>query len=98
MGTAGIALALAVVGGLSVASKRFLPIASTGSTSLRVVSRTSLSPRHAVYLVQAGDRVLVVGTGPQGPPALLGELDDDELALNRAPVAAGNETGRGVLA
>jgi flagellar protein FliO/FliZ len=39
-----------------------------------VVGRTSLSPRHTVYLLKAGDRVLIVGTGPQGSPTLLGEM------------------------
>jgi hypothetical protein len=87
LGTAGVALALAVVGGLSVASRRFAPAAQPGAPGLRVVGRTSLSPRHAVYLVRAGDRVLVLGTGPQGPPSLLGELDDEP--------AAGAGPGRG---
>lgn len=77
LGTAGVALALAVVGGLSVVSRRFGPASQLGAPGLRVVGRTSLSPRHAVYLVRAGDRVLVLGTGPQGPPSLLGELDDE---------------------
>jgi len=76
-GTLGAALALAVVGGLSVASRRFMPDPQAGAVGLRVIGRTSLSPKHAVYLLRAGDRVLVLGTGPQGPPALLGELDDD---------------------
>lgn len=76
-GTVGAALALAVVGGLSVASRRFMPAPQAGAVGLRVIGRTSLSPKHAVYLLRAGDRVLVLGTGPQGPPALLGELDDD---------------------
>ncbi|MDR3633614.1 MAG: flagellar biosynthetic protein FliO [Isosphaeraceae bacterium] len=77
LGTVGIALALAVVGGLSVVSRRFAPAAQPGALGLRVVGKTSLSPRHSVYLVRAGDRVLVLGTGPQGPPSLLGELDDE---------------------
>jgi len=74
-GTAGIALALAAFGGISIAARRFrlLP-ARTEASSLRVVGRTSLSPKHAVYLLQAGDRVLIVGTGPQGSPTLLGEM------------------------
>lgn len=47
---------------------------------LRVVGRTSIAPRHALALVQVGDRVLILGHGPDGPPALLGEIDDpDEI-------------------
>jgi flagellar biogenesis protein FliO len=72
IGTAGIALALAACGAVSVASKRLLP--QSGTNALRVVGRTSLSPKHTVYLLQAGDRVLIVGAGPQGAPSLLGEL------------------------
>jgi hypothetical protein len=81
LGTAGIGLALAVCGGMSVAARRGwrLPQAQSGGV-LRVLGRTSLSPRHSVYLLRAGDRVLLVGTGPQGAPSLLGELTDpDEL-------------------
>lgn len=72
IGTAAIAVALAAFGGISVASRRFLPRSETGP--LRVVGRTSLSPKHSVYLLRAGDRVLIVGTGPQGSPTLLGEM------------------------
>jgi hypothetical protein len=46
-----------------------------GSGTLRVVGRAHLTGRHAVYLLRAGDRTLVLGVGPQGPPALLGELE-----------------------
>jgi flagellar protein FliO/FliZ len=81
LGTGGIALALAICGGLSVATRRgwrWPQIASAGT--LRVVGRTSLSPRHTVHLLSVGGRVLIVGTGPQGAPSLLGELTDpDEL-------------------
>lgn len=75
LGTGGIALALAAVGGLSVASKRFLPPRS-GANALRVLGRTSLSPKHSVYLLEVGQRILIIGTGAQGAPSLLGELTD----------------------
>ena len=42
---------------------------------MRVVGRTSLSPKHTVYLLDVGGRVLILGAGPQGAPTLLGELD-----------------------
>jgi hypothetical protein len=78
VGTAGVALVLAGCGGLSLASRRYLPQPAAGS--LRVVGRTRLSAKHAMFLVKAGESVLIVGTGPQGPPALLGELTDpDEI-------------------
>jgi len=43
-----------------------------------VIGRTSLSPRHTVHLLSIGQRVLIVGTGPQGAPSLLGELTDPD--------------------
>jgi flagellar biogenesis protein FliO len=79
LGTTAAALALAACGWASVAAKRYRPGGVAGAAGLRVVGRTSLSPRHTVYLLQAGDRVLIVGTGPQGAPSLLGELDADAL-------------------
>jgi len=87
LGTAGIALALAVCGWASAAAKRGLPRGgvSAAGLGLRVVGRTSLSPRHTVYLLRAGDRVLIVGTGPQGSPSLLGELDADPAEAGAGP-------------
>jgi len=87
LGTAGIALALAICGGISIASRRFLPQISSGP--LRVVGRTSLSSKHTIYLLKAGDRTLIVGAGPQGPPSLLGELDDFEEVERFAPSSRG---------
>jgi hypothetical protein len=83
LGTAGLALALAVCGGISVAIRRGWgwppPGSGTGRTRmLRVLGRASLSPRHTVHLLGVGGRVLIVGTGPQGAPSLLGELTDPE--------------------
>jgi flagellar biogenesis protein FliO len=81
LGTTGIVLALAVCGALSLAARRGWrwPQGQAGGM-FRVIGRTSLSPRHAVHLLRVGDRVLIVGTGPQSAPSLLGELTDlDEL-------------------
>ena len=75
---AGVAVLLGAVGGLALAARRFN--LRPGSGMLHVVSRVSLSPKHAVYLVRAGGRVLLVGTGPQGAPSLISELDDVVLA------------------
>jgi flagellar biogenesis protein FliO len=79
LGSAGIAAALAVFGGLSLASKRFLP--SRDSGPIRVIGRSALSTKHSACLLRVGDRVLIVGIGPQGPPSTLGEVTDPlELA------------------
>ncbi len=75
IGTAGIALALAAFGGLSLAAKKFKVAGDAGP--LKVIGRTCLSPKHTVYLLKAGDRVLIVGAGSQGAPTLLGELREN---------------------
>jgi flagellar biogenesis protein FliO len=95
LGTAGIAGALAIFGGASLASKRFLPARDSGP--IRVVGRTALSPRHSVYLLRVGDRVLILGTGPQGAPANLGEVTDPAELARLAPrraVAGGTPAAR----
>lgn len=76
-GTAGIAAILAVVGACSFGIKKIRPNTETGA--LKVIGRTSLSPKHTVYLLRAGDRVLIVGAGGQGPPSLLGELTESSV-------------------
>lgn len=76
LGPVGIVLTLAAFGGLSLANRRGLLPTRRESGPLEVVGRVSLSARHAVYLLRTGDRVLIVGTGSQGPPTLLGELTD----------------------
>ena len=63
-GMAGLALVLAVGGGIAVAARRFGPRAAAGA--VQVVGRVSLSPKHSVYLLRVGRRVLLVGAGPAG--------------------------------
>lgn len=72
-GIACFALVLAACGGFAVAARRLAPRAAAGA--VQVVGRVSLSPKHSVYLLRVGQRVLVVGAGPQGPPALITELE-----------------------
>jgi flagellar biogenesis protein FliO len=81
LGTTGIVLALALCGAVSLAARRgWRWPQPQGGSVLRVIGRTRISPRHTVHLLAVGDRVLIVGTGAQGAPALLGELTDpDEL-------------------
>jgi flagellar protein FliO/FliZ len=76
LGSAGIALTLAICGAVCVAARRYWPQDSTGM--VHVVGRVSLSPRHSIFLVRAGQRVLLIGAGGQGSPTLLGELSEDE--------------------
>ena len=75
-GPTGVVVILAAGGWASLAARKYLPANATAAqTGLRVLGRTALSPKHSVYLLKAGDRVLIVGTGPQGAPSLLGEMD-----------------------
>jgi flagellar protein FliO/FliZ len=74
VGMASIAVLLAAAGGIAFAARRIAP--RPGAGALHVVSRVSLSPKHTVYLLRAGGRVLLVGTGPQGAPSLISELDE----------------------
>lgn len=83
IGTVGIGLALAAFGGLSLASRGKLLARSDGP--LRVVGRLSLTPKHAIFLVQAGERTLIIGTGTQGPPALLDEWTGPPPGASRPP-------------
>jgi flagellar protein FliO/FliZ len=76
LGTAGMALLLAICGGVCVGARKYLPRDSSGL--VQVVGRVSLSPRHSIYLVRAGRRTLIVGAGAQGSPTLLGELGELE--------------------
>ncbi len=85
LGSAGITLVLAVCGAICVAARRYWPQESAGS--VRVVGRISLSSRHSIFLVRAGERVLLIGTGSQGAPSLLGELTEAERALDPADPA-----------
>ena len=83
-------MALALIGWGSVASRRYRVKGvgvgvGSASVPLRVVGRASLSPKHAIYLVEVGDRVLILGAGPQGAPALLGELDDHPVRRPTSP-------------
>ncbi len=78
----GMALALALCGGAAIVARRFAP--GGGSGAFQVVGRVSLSPKHTVYLLRVGQRVFLVGTGPQGAPALLGEIDDPPEASRNA--------------
>ncbi len=74
LGMGGMALALAICGAIGIAARRFSPRVANGA--IQVVGRVSLSPKHTVYLLRVGQRVLLIGAGPQGAPALLGELDE----------------------
>jgi hypothetical protein len=80
LGPVGIVVVLAAFGGLSMVLRKFPPRPQTAGREVQVVGRTALSPRHTIHMVRAGDRLLLIGTGPQGPPALLGEFDEADVS------------------
>ena len=55
---------------------------------LQVLATTSLSPRHQMFLVRMGERLVLVGSGPGGLARLAEVTDPDEVAQLLA--AAGN--------
>jgi hypothetical protein len=89
LGSAGLALALAAIGAICTLARKRWP--GDSSRLLRVVGKVSLSPRHSIYLVQAGQRVLLIGTGAGGTPALLGELSAADVLPAPAEVRAEDE-------
>jgi flagellar protein FliO/FliZ len=92
-GTAAMVVILGAAGVLCIAVRRQADGATGGR--LKVLGRVSLPPKHAVFLVKAGGRTLLIGTGPQGAPSLLGELDEDDEAATPAssPVVARTDSG-----
>jgi len=68
---AAIVLVLALLAGVLVLMKRRgkatfrLPgVSGTSARRLELVERISLGPQHALHLVRAGGRLLLVGTAP----------------------------------
>jgi flagellar biogenesis protein FliO len=82
MGSVGIALVLAICGAICVVARKYWHQESAGL--VHVVGRVSLSPRHSIFLIRAGQRVLLIGTGTQGAPTLLGELTEADQAEDSA--------------
>ena len=50
-----------------------------GGRRVKVLERVPLDGRRALYLVEVGGRVLLIGAGDASAPAVLAELDPDEL-------------------
>jgi hypothetical protein len=52
----------------------------------RAQSVVTLTPGHALHVVELAGRRLVVGTGPSGPPRLLLELPEPGMPMWAAPI------------
>jgi flagellar biogenesis protein FliO len=61
---AAIVLVMALLGGVLLILKKRGAVSVTVPHWLEVVERVSLGPQHALHLVRAGGRVLLVVTGP----------------------------------
>lgn len=46
---------------------------------VRVLERVALDPRRTLYIVKVGERVLLLGAGDGGSPALITEIDPATL-------------------
>jgi flagellar biogenesis protein FliO len=80
-GPGALGIVLALVGVLYMAARRWLPSAKAADTgALRVVARTSLTPRHAAALLQLGRRFVLVGVSPGRLQTLSEVADPDEVA------------------
>lgn len=85
-------LALVIVVGLIVALGWLLKRLGGGKTfrgagTLKLIARANLSPKHQMFLVRMGRRLVLIGAGPQGL-ATLSEITDAEEA-NKLLQAAG---------
>ncbi len=83
LGPAGVVLLLGVVASASWAARRYQLLPAREAGWLEVVGRVPLSPRHTVYAVRAGDRMLIVGTGAGGAPTLLANWPGSETPITR---------------
>ena len=81
-----LAAVLALIVGLYLASRRFLPRAAFGQHgggaggAVQVLARTSISPKQRIILLQVGRRILVVADGGPNLATLAEITDADEAA------------------
>ena len=59
--------------------RRHYPGPGARGGPLRLVARLPLEPRRAVYIVEAGKKMFLVGSSEQGPLQTLGELDPSDV-------------------
>jgi flagellar biosynthetic protein FliO len=69
-------------------AKRGLSFGGQGAR-VRVIERVVLDARRSLYLVRVGDKVLLIGAGESGAPAVLAELSPDEVPELPAPSGGG---------
>jgi flagellar biogenesis protein FliO len=82
LGPIGVSLVLvgAVAAGWAARRGGLVPPGREPGPEPKVIGRASLTPRQAVYTVRVGDRILLVGTGPNAAPSLLGDWIEPPVA------------------
>jgi flagellar biosynthetic protein FliO len=92
-GLGALSIVLALVGVATWAARRWLPSAKIRDNALlRVVSRTTLSPKQSLALVHLGRRFLVLGISSERVSLLCEMTDPDEVAdLVQRTEKAGND-------
>jgi len=85
----GLALVLAILAGCVWLLKRF-SVPLRGNGMLRVVGVTALGPREKVVLLEAGDKVVMLGVTPNNMRTLH-VFSRDELELPLAPTATNSD-------
>jgi flagellar protein FliO/FliZ len=63
------------------------------SPAVQVLARTPLEARKSLYLVRAGKRILLIGTGESGAPALIAELDPSSVEPSSGPAPTSDPGG-----
>ncbi|MBU0718685.1 MAG: flagellar biosynthetic protein FliO [Planctomycetes bacterium] len=80
-GMGALAIVLALVAGVYWLARRWVPAMRGGDSKLmRVIGRTSLTPKHQAVLVHLGRRVVMVGITSDGARTLCEIHDPDEVA------------------
>jgi flagellar biogenesis protein FliO len=77
---AAIVLVMTLLGGVLLVLKKRVAASVPAPHWLEVVERVSLGPQHALHLVRAGGRVLVVVTGPNSCQLLEYSASGEEKA------------------
>lgn len=88
-GVGALAIVLVVVAGGYWLVRRYLPsVRTTGSSALRVVARTSVTPKHHLALVQLGRRFVLVGVSGDRLQTLSEVTETQEVAEVAAQTGA----------
>ena len=88
-GVGALAIVLVVVAGGYWLVRRYLPsVRTTGSNALRVVARTSVTPKHHLALVQLGRRFVLVGVSGDRLQTLSEVTETQEVAEVAAQTGA----------